>query len=69
MADEAASYYDPEARIAYLRLGDGEAATAEEKDWGLIDHDAQGRVVGAEFRAPSSFLPPDLLEVIPKVQQ
>jgi uncharacterized protein YuzE len=69
MAEEQGSYYDQDARIVYLRLGCGRAsATTEETDWGLIDYDSKGQVVGLELRRAGELLPKSLIEVLPALK-
>jgi uncharacterized protein YuzE len=58
-------YFLRSADVAVFRLGNGDGATVEEKDWGLIDFDAAGNVIGFEFRNAARVLPGDLLAALP----
>jgi uncharacterized protein YuzE len=63
------AHYDREVDIAWFQFGeDGESNIdhSDEKEWGLIDRDDQGRVVGLEFWSASERLPAPLLEALPE---
>jgi uncharacterized protein YuzE len=58
-------YYDPEADIVYVALGDGHVARSVEQEWGLIDVDDAGETVGAEYWHASEGMPAALLAKLP----
>lgn len=54
--------YDPEANAAYIRLSPGDAVESEEVSTGIVlDHDAQGRIVGMEVLDARTHLSAELL--------
>jgi uncharacterized protein YuzE len=58
-------YYDAEADIVYVALRDGEIARSVEHKWGLLDVDAAGETVGAEYWHASEGMPAELLATLP----
>ena len=60
------AHYDREVDIAWFRFGNrAEVERSDECDWGLIDRDRSGQVVGLEFWRASELLPAVLLEALP----
>jgi uncharacterized protein YuzE len=61
------AHYDREVDIAWFQFGEAEMSPidhSEEMEWGLIDRDSQGRVVGLEFWKASERLPAALLDAL-----
>jgi uncharacterized protein YuzE len=72
MSDQSASggrrfgYYDRQADIVWFPTGWSDDVVNEEKDWGIVDHDAvSDEVVGIEIWKASERLPTDLLAALP----
>jgi uncharacterized protein YuzE len=61
----AGSYYDRAAGIAFIQIRQAAVATTEDADWGLVDYDGEGKVVGVEIRRASDVLPATLLGLMP----
>ncbi len=59
------TYYDRDSDIVYVTLAEREVDHSVEHDWGLLDVDAQGTAVGAEYWHASRRLPTELLAVLP----
>jgi uncharacterized protein YuzE len=59
------TYYDRDSDIAYFEISDGLVDHSSEHDWGLLDVDAAGNVVGAEYWNASGRLPAERLEALP----
>lgn len=62
------AHYDREVDIAWFRFGDGDdpqVDRSDETEWGLIDRDSSGAVIGLEFWRASERLPDALLEALP----
>lgn len=54
--------YDPEADAADIRFSAGEIKDSEEGAAGIVlDHDAEGRLVGTEVLRARAHLPPEML--------
>jgi uncharacterized protein YuzE len=62
------AHYDREVDIAWFRFEKQETAIehSDEMEWGLVDRDGDGRVVGLEFWRASECLPAALLDALPK---
>lgn len=62
-------HYDSKVDIAWFRFKTGPAPSvhrSDEEEWGLVDRDEQGRVVGLEFWKASERLPAELLDALPE---
>ena len=59
------TYYDRDSDIAYFEISDARVDHSSEHDWGLLDVDAVGNVVGAEYWNVSRRLPPEPLAALP----
>jgi uncharacterized protein YuzE len=59
------TYYDRDSDIAYFEISASDVEGSEELPWGLLDLDAAGNVVGAEYWNASHRLPRALLEALP----
>lgn len=59
------TYYDRDSDIAYFEISDARVERSSEHDWGLLDLDANGKVVGAEYWSASRRLPAELLDALP----
>jgi uncharacterized protein YuzE len=59
------TYYDRDSDIAYFEISDARVDHSTEHDWGLLDVDAAGNVVGAEYWNASRRLPAELLDALP----
>ena len=57
--------YDRDSDIAYFQVSDARLDRSNEHDWGLLDVDAEGHVVGAEYWHASRQLPSELLDALP----
>ena len=55
--------YDPASNAAYIRFSPEPVEESEEVSDGIVlDHDAEGRIVGLDVMDARAHLPPDLLE-------
>jgi uncharacterized protein YuzE len=43
------TYYDRDSDIAYFEISNARVDRSSEHEWGLLDPDAAGKVVGAEY--------------------
>jgi uncharacterized protein YuzE len=59
------AYYDRDSDIAYFEISDIRVDHSSEHEWGLLDLDAAGNVVGAEYWNASRRLPNELLAALP----
>ena len=59
------TYYDRDSDIAYFEILDARVDHSSEHEWGLLDLDAAGKVVGAEYWHASRQLPAELLDALP----
>lgn len=59
------TYYDRDSDIAYFEISDAPVERSNEHEWGLLDLDAAGSVVGAEYWHASQRLPSELLQALP----
>lgn len=64
------AHYDREADIVWFRFGtEGGLPSidhSEQTEWGLMDRDGEGQVVGLEFWRASERLPGVLLDALPE---
>lgn len=59
------TYYDRDSDIAYFEISGARVDRSSEHAWGLLDLDAAGNVVGAEYWQASRRLPTELLDALP----
>ena len=59
------TYYDRDSDIAYFEISDARVDHSSEHAWGLLDVDAAGNAVGAEYWNASHQLPTQLWAALP----
>jgi uncharacterized protein YuzE len=60
------AYYDPDADIVWLPIGESQSVVSKEVEWGLVDHDAAtDRVVAVEIWTASECFPQGVLGALP----
>jgi len=63
------AHYDREADIAwflFVERGKGAIDHSDDAEWGLVDRDSEGNIIGLEYWRASERLPAALLDALPE---